>query len=253
MSQSLPQTLLFDLDDTILRAYGQPEAAWLVVAGEFAAELDGLTPAELAENATAFARTFWADPDRHRTWRLKLLDARREIVAGTLATLARAGRPTPAAELGRRIADRFTAYRDEQMGLFPGAIEVLDALRTSGVRLGLVTNGAGEAQRAKLSRFDLSRRFDHIQIEGEAGFGKPDERAYLHALQALDSRPHETWIVGDHLEWEVRAPQRLGIHAIWFDPDARGLPGDSPARPDRTIRLLSELLPDAASPFVTGG
>jgi putative hydrolase of the HAD superfamily len=177
---------------------------------------------------------------------VKLLEARREVVAGTLAALARAGRRTPAGDFGRRIADRFTAYRDEQMGLFPDAIAVLDALRAHGVRLGLVTNGAGEAQRAKLARFDLAGRFDHIQIEGEAGFGKPDERAYLHALQVLNSRPHETWMVGDHLEWEVNAPQRLGIHAIWFDPDARGLPHDAQARPDRTIRSLSELLPDAA-------
>jgi hypothetical protein len=104
-----------------------------VVAGEFADALGGLTPAEFAASVTAFARTFWADPDRHRTWRVRLLEARREIVAGTLATLAQAGRPTPAAEFGRRIADRFTAYRDEQMGLFPDAIEVLDGLRRHGV------------------------------------------------------------------------------------------------------------------------
>jgi FMN phosphatase YigB (HAD superfamily) len=29
--------------------------------------------------------------------------------------------------------------------------------------------------------------------------------------------PHETWMVGDNLEWEIVAPQRLGIYAIWHD------------------------------------
>ncbi|WP_293454912.1 HAD hydrolase-like protein [Phenylobacterium sp.] len=48
----------------------------------------------------------------------------------------------------------------------------------------------------------------------EHGFGKPEERAYRHALQALDADPSEVWMVGDNLEWEVAAPQRLGIYSI---------------------------------------
>ena len=100
-----------------------------------------------------------------------------------------------------------------------------------------------EAQRAKIDRFDLARRFDHIQIEGEHGFGKPEERAYTHAMRSLGVEAHETWMVGDNLEWEVVAPQRLGIHAIWCDAIGRGLPLDSTVKPDRIIRTLSELLP----------
>jgi putative hydrolase of the HAD superfamily len=59
---------------------------------------------------------------------------------------------------------------------FPDAHNVIDALRARGTRLALVTNGASEAQRAKIDRFDLANRFDHFQIEGEHEFGKPDER-----------------------------------------------------------------------------
>ena len=70
----------------------------------------------------------------------------------------------------------------------------------------------------------LTHRFDHIQIEGEHGFGKPEERAYLHAMQALGVAAPETWMVGDNLEWEVVAPQRLGIYAIWIDVHGDGLP-----------------------------
>ena len=111
-----------------------------------------------------------------------------------------------------------------------------------GTRLGLVTNGAAALQRAKILRFDLAHRFDHIQIEGEHGFGKPEERAYRHALRALDVEARETWMVGDNLEWEVVAPQRLGIYAIWFDPAGKGLPEGSSVRPDRIVGRLSELL-----------
>jgi putative hydrolase of the HAD superfamily len=110
------------------------------------------------------------------------------------------------------------------------------------VRLALVTNGAAAPQRAKVIRFALEERFDHIQIEGEHGFGKPEERAYTHAMEALGVGPQETWMVGDNLEWEIVAPQRLGIYAIWYDGYSAGLPADCPIRPDRIIRSLPELL-----------
>jgi putative hydrolase of the HAD superfamily len=55
-------------------------------------------------------------------------------------------------------------------------------------------------------------------------------------------RPDEAWMIGDHLEWEVAAPQRLGIVGIWVDVLGEGLPDSSTVRPDRIIRKLSELL-----------
>jgi putative hydrolase of the HAD superfamily len=110
------------------------------------------------------------------------------------------------------------------------------------VRLALITNGDGVGQRAKIERFDLAHRFHHIQIEGEHGFGKPEPRAYMHALERLDVGARDSWMVGDNLEWEVTAPQRLGIHAIWFDAHGAGLPEGSVVRPDRIVRKLSELL-----------
>jgi hypothetical protein len=74
-----------------------------------------------------------------------------------------------------------------------------------GIKLALITNGAAEPQRAKVVRFALEQRFDHIQIEGEHGFGKPEERAYKHAMEKLGVGPHETWMVGDNLEWKSSA------------------------------------------------
>jgi putative hydrolase of the HAD superfamily len=243
----LPHAVLFDLDDTLIRANGGAEAAWLVVTHELADDLAPLTPSEVAEAIGAFARHFWADPERHRLWRVRLSEARREIVVGSFAVLASTGRRVPPAVVARRLADRFSAYRDENMRLFPEAHEVIDALRACGTRLALVTNGASEAQRAKLDRFDLAHRFDHIQIEGEHEFGKPDERAYLHALRQLGVHARDTWMVGDNLEWEVAAPQRLGIFGIWFDAAGKGLPRDTPIRPDRIIASLSELLSTEAA------
>jgi putative hydrolase of the HAD superfamily len=238
----LPRAMLIDMDDTILSAYGRPEIAWHTIASEFAGELAPLSPPTVAAAILNFARQFWRNAEP--AWRLKLGEARRLTVKGGFAALAAAGHAPLPDELAIRIADRFTAYREEEIFVFPGAHEAIDALKTLGVKLALVTNGAAETQRAKVERFELAHRFDHIQIEGEHGFGKPDERAYLHAMKALGVTAPETWMIGDNLEWEIEAPQRLGIYAIWIDVHGDGLPAESTVTPDRIIRSLTDLLPD---------
>src|SRR6195256_56176 len=237
----LPRAMLIDMDDTILSAYGRPEIAWNSVTAEFAGEFAPLSPQQVAAAIVDSARRFWATAEAG--WRLKLAEARHEVVRAGFAMLAAAGQTALPMDLAIRLADRFTAYREEQMFVFPGAHDAIDALKARGVKLALVTNGAALPQRAKVERFALTHRFDHIQIEGEHGFGKPEERAYLHAMEALDVAASDTWMVGDNLEWEIVAPQRLGIYAIWMDVHGDGLPEGSMIKPDRIIRSLAELLP----------
>jgi putative hydrolase of the HAD superfamily len=238
----LPRAMLIDLDDTILSAYGRPDIAWNKVAAEFASEFAPLFPQQVAAAIGDAGRKFWATAAP--AWRLKLAEARHEVVRHGFSALAAAGHAVLPADLAIRLADRFTTYREEEMFVFPGAHDAIDALKARGVKLALVTNGAAGIQRAKVERFALTHRFDHVQIEGEHGFGKPDERAYHHAMRALGVTAPETWMIGDNLEWEVEVPQRLGIYAVWIDVHGDGLPAGSTVKPDRIIRSLTELLPE---------
>jgi hypothetical protein len=54
-------------------------------------------------------------------------------------------------------------------------------------------------------------------IEEEFGTGKPDPRIYLATLEQLHLAADKTWMVGDHLWFDIAAPQRLGILTIWLD------------------------------------
>jgi putative hydrolase of the HAD superfamily len=207
---TLPRAILLDLDDTILEA-GQRPLILLAVAETFADELAPVSPADLGARLEAALEAFWSDATRHRQARFGIAEARRRVIGEAFAAH---GAPHLTPALADRFAERFTDWREQATALFPTARETIETLKARGVRLALITNGASATQRAKIERFDLAPLFDHIQIEGEVGFGKPEERAYLHALAALDARPDDTWMVGDNLEWEVAAPQRLGVHAI---------------------------------------
>ena len=238
----LPRAILFDLDDTILIAFGPSQSQWQRTIASFADRLGPIEAKLIAAAIQTASTELWADPARHKYWRHRIIAARRRIVASAFAALAEAGHPIPPEGVGDAMADAYNALHDEELSMFPDAHETLDRLKGVGVKLALITNGAAAPQRAKVVRFALEHRFDHIQIEGEHGFGKPEERAYTHAMEVLGVGPRETWMVGDNPEWEIVAPQRLGIHAIWHDGYGVGLPPDSPIRPDRIIRRLSDLL-----------
>jgi len=237
MSDDLPRAILFDLDDTILTYTAKVDSCWRTVCNRFAVEVPGLAPDRLLAEIDRVRDWYWSDPERHRRGRLDLERARQELVGIALQALG-ADRP----DLARRIVQDFSALRDETLRPVPGALEMLRRLRRLGVRLALVSNGSGAAQRSKIDRFGLAPLFDTIVIEGEFGAGKPDERVYLYACEQLGVAPAEAWMIGDRLDWDVEAPQRLGILAIWVDKAGQGLPPSSPVRPDRIIRSVAELL-----------
>jgi len=236
---ALPRALLLDMDDTILDDSATVEACWDRTCTEFAGRA-GVEAAAFRTAVQAEKDWFWSDRDRHRAGRLDLDAARAGIIAGALRRLGREvdGIPLEAARayaLCRRAAVR----------PFPGALETLAAFRERGVRLALITNGASGIQREKIDRFGLAPHFDGIFIEGEMGFGKPDERVFHRALEAVGAEPRDAWVVGDNLEWEIVPAKRLGMGAVWVDPAGRGLeiPRDpAAARPDRVVRAIRELL-----------
>ena len=235
----LPKALLVDLDDTILDSDSNADEAWLEVCREFAPCLGSVSAKELHAAVVDARGWLWGDLERARRGRLDLWQARRDILTRSLARLGISNSP-----IVDGMADRYADVREEKLEPFPGAIDTLRRLKAAGVRMGLLTNGSSESQRGKIEKHGLAVFFDHIQIEGEFGIGKPHERAFRNALHVLGVSPADTWMIGDNLDFDVRAAQRLGIYAVWVDAPGNGFPEGTTVRPDRTIRSLSELIVD---------
>lgn len=236
-----PQAILFDLDGTII-SEGDRFALLLKISEQMRAVLSPYSPSEVADALETALTSFWAFSSEAKTARLGshvgIRHARELVIADTFRNLNLARAP----DVALAFSERFSNARAVSTRLFGDALSTLEALQRTGIRLALVTNGAEDIQREKLVRFDLVRLFEHVQIEGEHGFGKPEDRAYTHAMASLGVEPAHTWMVGDNLEWEVAAPQKFGIRGIWYDYRGAGLPSGCTVRPDRTIRRLSELL-----------
>lgn len=123
----------------------------------------------------------------------------------------------------------------------PGAVDALETLDRLNIRLAVVTNGSPAGQREKISRFDIGRYFEHIFIDAEIGYSKPDARIFQYALDTLHVKPEETWMVGDNLIWDVSGAQQLGIFSVWNDYNMLCLPADANVTPDLIVSSVHEM------------
>ena len=231
-----PRAMLVDLDDTIIGSESSTETCWRLACEESLSRISSINADHLLREIRRTYRWYWSDQDRHRMGRADLNKTTISLVGQSLRRL---GFDLP--ELASEIGRSYRSLRDEQIELLPRAIETLRCFREHGVRLALITNGTSAGQRAKIERFGLEGNFDHILIEGELGFGKPEREFYVAAMDALESCPSETWCVGDNLLWEVEAPQALGIYSIWVDRFGVGLPAGSHAKPNLIVTSIAEL------------
>jgi putative hydrolase of the HAD superfamily len=157
-------------------------------------------------------------------------------------------------ELSDDELDRFLEAEHEawsparQMGDSTHAL--LDALRSRGLRTGLVSNAfdPGWLLHHDLERMGLAERLDVAVFSSEVGRRKPDESIFRAALERLAVDPERTVFVGDRRYEDVRGAKQLGmttVQAFWFraDEDERGLDPDYEAfTPVDVLSVVRRLL-----------
>ena len=97
-------------------------------------------------------------------------------------------------------------------------VACIDRLRTSGLRIGLLSNFSADL-RAMLAQQDLLRRFDALAISAEIGLMKPDAAAYRAILTMMQMEAH-TCVFIDDVPANIAAAQAVGLHGIVFEDNA---------------------------------
>jgi putative hydrolase of the HAD superfamily len=227
---------VFDLDDTLLDERPGRVAGRAALEEALRDSLPELPEADFADAYDRARLAFWRDATRHRRGRLDLVAARTEIVGEALRETGFEG------DAQAREASRcYFAAATEAQCLMPGALDVLSGARARYDRLVLLTNGAEGAQTDKIRRFGLSRWFDHIQIEGAFGLGKPQPEAFRHAVEAVGASRGEALMVGNDYEHDVMGALGAGLDAVWIDLEGRGVPREPPDGLCGTIQDIRQL------------
>lgn len=117
--------------------------------------------------------------------------------------------------------DHFSASSSWQIR--PGGLDTLRSLRTTGTRLGIVSNFDLRLPKI-LEELDIKQFFECIILPGTHQIAKPDPRCFDPALEALGSTAAETVYVGDRTEIDGVAATAAGLRfvdASQFDSLAR--------------------------------
>ena len=110
-------------------------------------------------------------------------------------------------------------YQTPDIHLYEGVTEMLSAFRAEGLKLGIITDGRPEGQRAKLQVLGLETMVDEIIVTDEFGgpeFRKPNPRAFETMKERLGVEYAEMCYVGDNTKKDFIAPEELGMRSIWF-------------------------------------
>lgn len=117
----------------------------------------------------------------------------------------------PAAEAAR--LRRELPWEAVPLEPYPGAAPALRALRTAGLRVGVLANQPSSA-RIDLERAGLAGLCDGIWLSDEAGLAKPDPAFFRLALEAWALPPAAVAYVGDRPDHDVGPARALGLFAI---------------------------------------
>ena len=202
---------LFDAVGTLIHLREPVGETYARFAHDHGAEL----PAPALQ--AAFAHTMRAMPpmvfpdrspaqvgDRERDWW-------RTLVRSVFAAAGGAMRP---ATFERCFDQLFAHYAGAAVWrCADGAVDLLAALRTRGVRTGVISNFDYRLPRL-LAALGLSELLDVVVLPADAGAAKPSSRIFACALDRLGVRPNEAVYIGDDADDCIAGAQSAGLHAI---------------------------------------
>ena len=229
----------FDLGDTLVEYEGVP-LNWqreypVALAAMCAAFGEQVSDDQLASGIRVLLRY-----NTRVTPRTHEVDDR--LVFGELLCALGLRSELPQDDFDRGVDAFFSIFRGRAR-VVPGAVELVSALRSSGVRLGVLTDVPYAMPRrlvaGDLAAAGLDALLDSTLTSSEVGMRKPDAAGFLALAARLDSPVHEIVFVGNERK-DVEGATAAGAKAILLWREATPVPEWGQIL---TVGRLSELYP----------
>lgn len=236
----------FDLDDTLWDVASVMHGAEAELRDWLALNAAQLGPVPIEHLWAIRKRVMADDPGlRHR-----MSELRRRIL---LHALLDAGYPASEARALAEEAFQIFLSARHKVTFFPDVQPTLERLANRYI-LGVLTNGNADVRRLGLADY-----FQFALCAEELGVGKPDPHPFEQALARAGVPAEQALHVGDHPGDDILGARRAGLHAVWYNPQAKPwqLPAEQSGmlatglnervelteahRPSAEIRSLAEL------------
>lgn len=182
------------------------------------------------QHATRHAlRTLQSADTRLQQWSLEDLKARHHVLLETFHQQVLAGAMTidqarearfSALVGGGDATGLAAAYRAAYVDGFreiPGALALLQALRTAGIPLIIVTNNVASEQWFKLERCGHQPWVDAMVASTDVGVQKPAPEIFDAALKTAGCAREQAVMLGDNWRNDVEGARQSGIPCVWFN------------------------------------
>src|SRR5512147_1548019 len=117
VNRRFPKVVFFDLDGTLIVQTESSLVSWTEACCRHENRITSIPLTTLVDSIQQYAGWYWSNPQRHKTGRLDLREARRQIATGALDGL---GVHDP--EMAKKIADEFSDRRELALALMPDAL-----------------------------------------------------------------------------------------------------------------------------------
>lgn len=185
-----PQAVVFDLDGTLV----ETAADLHLVLAEILAEAGLQAPSPAAVRAM-------------------IGDGARMLVRRALAAIGHPFTPPELDRLYDRFRERYAEEPCRASRAYPGAVELLQALRAGGVRLGLCTNKPQAATLGLMAALDLLEPFSAVVGGDITAMRKPDPGHLAATLDVLGVPPRDAVMVGDSRN-DLLTARGLGVPCV---------------------------------------
>lgn len=219
------QTLLFDLDDTLLD-FNQAENQAL---DKLFTELQLPLTDDMKETYKMFNSGLWRAHEEGKIGRDELVNTRFAIFFDHY------GKTVDGAEYERK----YRGYLDDGHQLIDGALELIQDL-VNKYHLYIVTNGIFTTQEKRLKESGLAPYFRQVFVSEEVGYQKPRKEFFDYVFQTIGKVDLEkTLIIGDSLTSDIKGGEQASIDTCWFNPHHKE--NNIDVLPTYEIRKLWEL------------
>ena len=219
------QTLLFDVDDTLLD-FSAAEA----LALNLLFESQNISPTkEMEESYKKINQRLWSLFEEGKISRDEVINTRFSLLFKEMDQLVD----------GVLLEKNYRGYLEEGHQLINGAFELVSALQNH-YELYIVTNGVSKTQDRRLRDSGLHPLFKEIFVSEDTGFQKPMKGFFDHVFDRIPNfSPEQALIIGDSLSSDIKGGQLAGLDTGWFNPNAKS--NNTGILPTYEIQDLNEL------------
>ena len=118
---------------------------------------------------------------------------------------------------------RFKALHLELSTPRDGVVEILEKLKTRGIKLGVLTNSFAGHARTILTKLDLIQYFSSIVDCSDVNAFKPMKVTFERVLRDLDSDASKAIYVGDEYYADMMGAKSVGMTTVWINFRERSL------------------------------